>query len=151
MLVYRITKRKFSADISGTGSALFPGRWNKFGTPVLYTGETKEIALLEILVNASSLIINDLDILTLEIPDSSISELKISELPKNWNEYPPPSKLAYIGQEWVFKGETLALRVPSCIIQSSRNVVLNCNHKDFKEVKVINHSKFELDTRFTKR
>ncbi len=151
MIVYRITKRKFSADISGTGSALFPGRWNKFGTAVLYTGETKEIALLEILVNASSLIINDLDILTLEIPDSSISELKISELPKNWFEYPSPSKLADIGQEWVIKGETLALRVPSCIIQTSHNIILNCNHKDFKEVKVINHSKFELDTRFTKR
>lgn len=126
-------KRKFSGDLSGKGAALFPGRWNKFGSAVLYTGETKEIALLEIIVNATSMILNDLDILTINIPDNSISELKISDLPKNWSEYPAPTILSDFGQEWILQGQTIALKVPSCIIETSHNFILNCNHKDFKK------------------
>jgi RES domain-containing protein len=151
MIVYRITKSKFSADLSGTGAALFPGRWNKYGSPVLYTGETKEIALLEMIVNATSMIINDLDILTIDIPDDSITELIISRLPKNWSEYPAPTKLADFGEEWIRKGDAIALKVPSCIIETSHNFVLNCNHKDFKRVKVLDHRKFHLDTRLIRK
>jgi len=151
MIVYRITKSKFSADLSGTGAALFPGRWNKYGTPVLYTGETKEIALLEIIVNATSMVMNDLDILTLEIPEDSISEFKTADLPKNWTHYPAPTKLADLAQEWIATGKTIALKVPSCIIETSHNYILNCNHTDYKLVKVLDHSKFQLDTRLIKK
>lgn len=69
--------------MSGTGAALFPGRWNKKGTRVLYTSESKEIALLENIVHIPPLMTPTLDILTIEIPDDSITELKISDLPKN--------------------------------------------------------------------
>ena len=47
MLVYRITGKKYADDLTGTGAAMFGGRWNKKGTPVLYTGESKDIALLD--------------------------------------------------------------------------------------------------------
>ncbi|MDY0341952.1 MAG: RES family NAD+ phosphorylase [Lentimicrobium sp.] len=72
MIVYRITQRKRAGDIHGTGATLYPGRWNKRGTPILYTGESKEMALLETIVYIPPMLIPDLDILTLEIPDDSI-------------------------------------------------------------------------------
>ncbi len=147
MIVYRITIAKYSSDIIGTGAAMYPGRWNKYGTPVLYTGATKEIALLENLVNAPSRMIPDLDILTIEIPDDSITELKISDLPSNWAEYPAPTSLSVLGENWVHEGLTIALKVPSCIIDTSHNLILNCRHKDFKKVKIINKSKFHFDLR----
>ncbi|MEO7176711.1 MAG: RES family NAD+ phosphorylase [Saprospiraceae bacterium] len=151
MIVYRITKHKFAADITGRGAALFPGRWNKFGRPVLYAGLGREIALLETIVHATPLIVSDLDILTIEIPDDSITELEIPDLPANWAEYPAPSKLSDLGEKWILEGLTIALKVPSSIINTSYNVILNCNHLDFSRVKVLDHSKFHLDMRLIGR
>ena len=151
MIVYRITKHKFAADIKGTGAALFPGRWNKSGTPVLYTGITKEIALLETIVHATPMIVSDLDILTIEIPDDSITDLEIPDLPANWAEYPAPTKLSDLGEKWVLAGLTIALKIPSCIINTSYNVILNCNHLNFSSVNVLDHSKFHFDIRLISR
>jgi RES domain-containing protein len=149
MIVYRITKRKRADDIHGTGAALYPGRWNKKGTPVLYTGETKEIALLENIVHTPLMFIPDLDMLTIEIPDDSITEIKESNLPENWFKYPAATILAEIGEEWVAKGNSIALKVPSSIISSSFNFILNCNHKDYNKVKVLDHREFRFDPRLT--
>ena len=147
MIVYRITKRNRASDIQGTGSALYPGRWNKKGTSVLYTGESKEIALLETIVHTPPLMIPDLDILTIEIPNESITELKVSDLPTIWTQYPAPTILTEIGEKWIRKEETIALKVPSCIIHTSYNYILNCKHKDYKKVKVLDHREFFFDMR----
>ncbi len=151
MIVYRITKTKFAADMKGTGAAKFPGRWNKSGTPVLYTGMSKEIALLETLVHATPMIVPDLDLLTIEIPDDSITEFQIPDLPINWTEYPAPIKLSDLGENWILKGEAIALKVPSCIITNSHIIILNCNHLDFSKVKVLDRIKFHFDVRLIKR
>jgi len=147
MLVYRITGKKYANDISGTGAAIFGGRWNKKGTPVLYTGGSKEIALLETIVHTPPMLVPDLDILTFEIPDDSITEIKIENLPKNWIDYPAPSILAKIAEDWVIKGETIALKVPSCIIHSACNYILNCGHPDYNKVKLVEHKDFHFDSR----
>ena len=151
MRVYRITNRKHSHDIFGTGSALYPGRWNKKGTRVLYTGESKEIALLEVLVHANNSLIPFLDILTIEIPDNSIKKLSLNELPINWSEYPAPTLLSEIGDSWAKENKTLALKVPSCIIDTSHVFILNCNHPNYNQVKVIDHRKFKVDIRLIQK
>lgn len=147
MIVYRITGKKHAKDLSGTGAAIYGGRWNKKGTPVLYTGETKEIALLETIVHTPPMLVPDLDILTIEIPDDSITEIAIKNLPKNWIDYPAPSILAQIGEDWVKKADTLALKVPSCIIHSASNYILNCRHEKYPKIRVIDHSDFHFDSR----
>jgi RES domain-containing protein len=150
MLVYRITKKKHVGDLTGIGAAMFGGRWNKKGSPVLYTGENKEIALLETIVHTPPLLIPELDILTLEIPDDSITTIEISQLPKNWKVYPAPTILSEIGEEWIEEGKTIALRVPSCIIHSSHNYILNCRHPEYSKVKLIERRSFEFDSRLKK-
>ena len=147
MIVYRITARKYAGDISGTGAAIYGGRWNKKGTPVLYTGENKEIALLETIVHSPPVFVPDLDILTMEIPDS-IAELDIKSLPKNWADYPAPTVLSEIAEDWVNEAKSIALKVPSCIIHSSHNYILNCRHPEYpSKVKIIEHKKFHFDSR----
>ncbi len=147
MKVYRITQRKRAGDIHGTGAALYPGRWNKKGTPALYTGESREIALLETIVHIPHMLIPDLDILTIEIPDDSITEIIAADLPPNWFRYPAPEILSEIGESWIEEGITLALKVPSCIIRTSFNYILNCNHKEFNRVKIFDQSEFLFDPR----
>lgn len=150
MVVYRLTNKKHSTNLSGTGAAKFGGRWNKKGTPVLYTGESIEIALLEIVVNTPVSIIPQLDLLTLEIPDGPLSEITIKQLPKNWKDYPAPTVLSEIGEDWVRSGQTLALKVPSCVVQTSHNYILNCQHPDYHKVKIINKIDFYFDSRLKK-
>jgi len=147
MFVYRITGKKHADDLTGKGAALFGGRWNKKGSPVLYTGENKEIALLETIVHTPSLLIPELDILTLEIPDNSITVLEINQLPKNWKVYPAPTVLSEIGERWINEGKTIALKVPSCIIHSSHNFILNCKHPDYLRIKLVEQVHFEFDSR----
>ncbi len=150
MIVYRITKSKRASDISGYGASTYPGRWNKKGTPVLYTSESKEIALLENIVHIPPMITPRLDILTIEIPDDSMTVLTPEDLPPNWYQFPAPTVLSDIGQRWIDKGETLVLKVPSSIIHSANNIILNCNHKDYHKVKIISQKKFYFDSRLRK-
>lgn len=151
MIVYRITKSKRASDISGTGAALYPGRWNMKGTPVLYTGESKDIALLENIVHIPPLLTPKLDVLTIEIPDNSITKLDIDDLPSNWLQFPAPTILSEIGQKWVDEGKYIGLKVPSCIIHSSFNVILNCAHKDYlKKIKILDQKEFYFDSRLRK-
>ena len=150
MRVFRITGTKYAGDLSGAGAAAYGGRWNKKGTPVLYSGENREIALLETIVHTPPMLIPKLDILILEIPDNSIKEITIDKLPKNWKSYPAPTILSEIGEKWVLEGAFLALKVPSCIIHNANNYILNCKHPDFGKVKLIERTEFEFDSRLKK-
>jgi RES domain-containing protein len=150
MFVYRITGKKHASDLSGIGAAKFGGRWNKKGSPVLYTGENKEIALLETIVHTPPLLIPALEILTLEIPDDSITAIEPKDLPDNWAVYPAPVILSEIGERWINEGKTIALKVPSCIIHTSYNYLLNCRHPEYSKVRIIDQSHFKFDTRLKK-
>lgn len=150
MIVYRITGEKHAGDLSGTGAAIYGGRWNKKGTAVLYTGENKEIALLETIVHVPPMLVPDLVILTLDIPDNSIIEIELSKLPGNWGSYPAPTILSEIAEEWVQKEKAVALKVPSCIIHTSHNFILNCNYPDYHQVKLLDQMNFHFDTRLRK-
>ncbi len=151
MIVYRITKRNRASDISGTGAALNPGRWNIKGTPVLYTGESKEIALLENIVHIPPMMTPKLDILTIDIPNDSITQFEIEDLPVNRAQFPAPTILSEIGQKWIEDGSTIALKVPSCIIHSSYNIILNPSHNDYYAmVKITDQRPFYFDSRLRK-
>ncbi len=147
MLVYRLAKKQYSRDLSGAGASQFGGRWNKRGTPVIYAGESLEISLLELLVHVPPMMVPQLDAVTIKIPDDSISEITPKQLPRNWQDYPAPSLLAEIGYKWVHANKSLALKVPSSVISSSCNLVLNCNHRDFRKVKILKCEEFRFDPR----
>lgn len=150
MKAYRITGSKCAGDLSGTGAARYGGRWNKKGRPVLYTGESIEIALLESLVHVPHMIIPSWDLLTLEVPEHSMTILTLSDLPANWGHYPAPVILAEIGERWLTEDPTLILSVPSSIIPSARNYILNCAHPEYENVKIISHHPFQADRRLFK-
>ena len=89
----------------------------------------------------------ELDILTIEIPDDSITVLTPEDLPSIWHQFPAPTVLSDIGQKWIDDGKSLALIVPSSIIHSANNIILNCIHKDYEAIKIISQKKFYFDSR----
>ena len=136
-------------DLSGTGSRIHGGRWNNPGIPALYTSGSKSLAVLESLTNTPPAILqNDFSILTLEVSGKFvIDELLIKQLPGNWYTYPAPAGLAKLGDTWLLQLKSLMLKVPSAIIPSEYNYIVNPLHPDIKKVKVIAIEKLALDSR----
>jgi RES domain-containing protein len=147
MRFFRLCNSAFADDLSGQGAAMYPGRWNRQGTAVLYCSEGPEIALLEILVNLPPMMTPELTLLTLEIPEDSVHVLSSAELPANWFHLPAPTVLALIGQEWIQAATHLALQVPSAVVHSANNVILNTRHPLMAELRVISKEPFYLDRR----
>jgi RES domain-containing protein len=150
MLLYRIAKCKYSADLSGYGSRLHAGRWHSEGTSVLYTSTSISLAMLEVLAHFPAHIpAVNMCLLTLEVSDKYLVPL-VEKLSENWNHFPAPAYLQKIGNEFVSENKGLLLQVPSAIVPSEVNVLINPNHKLFSHIKVIRNVPFLFDARLQK-
>lgn len=149
MIVYRIAKTRHIYDLTGVGARLYGGRRNHKGIGMIYTSETRSLASLEFLAHLPHTIFpTDLSIAAIKIPDSIIpKEISISELPDNWNQYPPPLKLADIGTRWALSNETLLLRVPSVVVQHEFNMLINPSHPDINKIAILKVEQYKFDDR----
>ena len=76
--------------------------------------------------------------------------LTVNDLNPDWRMSPPPNSTKDIGTEWVRKGASLILRVPSAIIPDEYNLVINPSHIDFEKIKIGQPQPFSLDERMWK-
>jgi len=146
---YRICDSKYSEDLSGNGARIYGGRWNSKGTLVIYLSGSKALAVLELLVHTTiNLLPQNLTLITLTIPDKvKIKEYKLKELPDNWRMYPSSIEAQILGDNWLKSKETLVLKIPSVIIPSEYNFLLNPVHHDINKIKIVRKEKFEFDKR----
>jgi len=146
MFVYRIAKKKHIEDLSGTGARLYGGRWNRKGIGLVYTSESRALALVEFLVNVPfSILPRKLCIAAVEIKDEiRPKEIPLEELPKNWGKFPAPQELAEIGSKWAVSNESLALRVPSAVVPHEFNILLNSSHPDIRHVAIADVVAFDF-------
>jgi len=149
MDLFRISKKKYIRDLSGEGARRFGGRWNTQGTAILYTSQNESLAALEILAHTPvSEIPNDLKLLVLSIPDNLDSEIVDRfELPENWRDYPAPHELARFGNRWVESGSTLVLQVPSALVRTDWNFLINPDHPEMDKVNIKEVLHFQFDSR----
>ncbi|MCG2588707.1 RES family NAD+ phosphorylase [Rhodohalobacter sulfatireducens] len=149
MDLFRITKKQYIRDLSGEGSRRFGGRWNEQGTAMLYASQNESLAALEILAHTPiSEIPNDLSLLVLSIPSSiALKSVDPNELPDNWMDYPSPHELARIGSRWVQSGASLMLQVPSALVRTDWNVLINPAHPQMDKVKIKEVFNFQFDSR----
>lgn len=73
--------------------------------------------------------------MVIEIRDAenTTQEIKQEELPKHWRTLDYYHELQSIGSKWYKKNEDLVLRVPSVIIPSEYNYIINTTHKLFSK------------------
>ncbi len=80
---------------------------------------------------------NILVIIPAEIPDDlKIVKIGLARLPKAWNSYPAPGVLQDIGDDWLSKKQSAVLCVPSAIITTVNNYLLNPLHEDFSKINI---------------
>jgi RES domain-containing protein len=148
MILYRIVNCRYADDLSGTGARLYGGRWNSEGKPMLYLASSRALAVLEVLVHLTPLIIPENFCLTeVEVPDHSIMLLDIALLPDNWQDVSAPAVLKELGDIFLKKQEYLLMKVPSAIVPVEYNYVLNPLHPEAKNIQVIHKEPFSFDVR----
>ena len=148
MEVYHIGSKKFATQLTGEGAKLHGGRWNSIGTACIYTAESIALCVLEYAANVSlHQLPPSLAITIYLLPENSWKEFPINDLPTNWQEVPAPAETQEWGSYHLQEAKHLALRVPSVIIPSEYNYILNPLHMDFKKVKIKEVLPFTFDSR----
>lgn len=142
MILWRITGSRHAATVreafSGEGGRRFPGRWHQGGLPVVYTASSFSLAQLETLVHTTNpTVLPKLVLVRAEVPAGVIAEeVDRRSLPKDWRDHPAPLVLQKTGQDWLSRGSSVALRVPSALSPEEHNVLLNPLHRDFAQVRL---------------
>jgi RES domain-containing protein len=154
MLVWRVTRKSHAGEpLSGEGARLYGGRWNHRGVPMVYTSQHLSLAVLEYLVNLSiAELPDDLFSIRIKIPnDLAQLEIGIGQLPTTWRTFPSPEALKDIGTDWARKAETPVLLVPSVVIPSERNCLINPKHALLPQIVVDRVEPFSLDERLLRK
>ncbi len=113
---------------------------------MLYTSATLALAALEILANLSSARLSkNLFCVEIEFPEGLPID-KIDSLSPGWNRYPHTSQTVELGTRH-FESGCLCLRVPSAIIPTEFNFVLNPLHVDYGIIRVVDVRPLILDDR----
>lgn len=146
MEVYRICLEKWSHSLIPSGRA---ARWNSDRVQLLYTAGSRSLACLENLVHRSGEGSNaNFRIMVIEIPDDIKQvEIVLKDLPKKWAEVSHYEYCRRIGDDWIRKGKTCLLTVPSSIISQEKNILLNPAHPEFNRIKLKRAEKFYFDQR----
>lgn len=153
MRVWRLCKSRWAQSaFSGEGARRVGGRWNPKGVAVVYAAESLSLAALELFVHLEPEDQpEDLVQISAEIP-AGVSRQKLlpADLPDNWRTYPAPSILQTLGADWVREGKTAFLELPSVVIPSETNVLVNPYHADFQQIAIDSPEPFHFDPRMWK-
>jgi RES domain-containing protein len=146
---WRICKERFTATaFDGEGAFRDGGRWNSEGIRVVYAAGSAALATLEILVHVSEP--DDLYripyvLIPVDFDAGLVSEP--SALPPTWHKDPPPIEAAAVGDQWTASQVSVLLKVPSAVIQSEFNYLINPLHPRFGELVIGPPQPFQFDSR----
>lgn len=147
MLLYRLGKTKHAHKLDGVGARDYPGRWNSFGSAMVYTSASSSTTVLEVRVHTKKLRKN-LSMTTIEILDrASKLTLEAEDLPHGWNWMRYLDRVRAVGDDFLNTRKYLVLRVPSAVDPKAWNYLLNPLHPDMAKVKVVKVEPYTLDAR----
>ena len=135
---WRLVKaRHADSAFSGEGARLYGGRWGSVGTALVYTAQSLALAELEILVNLpTEKLLETYVAFRLGFDEAFVETLPLEELPAAWRRDPAPQSVKNIGDRWTREARSLALKVPSAVVPSESNYLINPNHPDFERLEI---------------
>ena len=128
-----------SDDMTGEGARRSGARWNRIGSPVVYTSTSIALACLETVVHLAG---GDLPLnrylLRIDIPDDIWLAAIVLDPAKHvgWDAEPPGKVSLNVGEQWLAAKASLLLSVPSVIVPEERNVLINPAHPDISRAGV---------------
>lgn len=145
---WRLVKPKYADALNGEGARLYGGRFNSVGTAVVYAAESLALAELEILVNLpTEKLLESYVAFRLRFDASLVEKQLLDELPTAWRQSPAPKPVKIIGDRWVRSGRSLALEIPSAVVPSESNYLINPKHPDVQYLQVLGPIDPQIDPR----
>ena len=150
MLAYRLTRAPF-ADLSGLGGFYREGRWHSRGKRVTYLGSSIALCVLEWIVNADippELLPSDYVVMTVNLPDDMAAEaVEPGDLPEDWRSFPGRAHCRPFGDRWLDARRAPLLAVPSAVVPTEVNRLLNPQHPDAARAEIVSVDPFDFDPR----
>ena len=146
---FRIVKEKWAGEaLSGEGARLAGGRFNSVGSAVVYASASLALAELEILVNLpTDRLLGSYVAFEIRFPEEAVDVLDADDLPGDWRRDPAPRDTKVFGDAWTRSKRSLALRVPSAVVPSEHNYLLDPAHPDAEKIDVQGPFGPEIDPR----
>ncbi len=143
---YRIVSPQYP-PFDGSGTYRWGSRWVSPGHYVVHAAESYALAVLENLVHwQTTTLPASLVCVRADIPENiAQEELDRADLPTaKANDY---AAFREIGDEWVQRGDTAVLWVPSLVSPVESNLLFNQTHADFKRLTVHEPMQARIDPR----
>jgi len=139
-----------SDDLSGKGADTSGGRWNRVGTPLVYTSTTRALACLETVVHLADdpLPLNRY-LVRVTAPAkawAAATTLDPATL-VGWDAEPAGRTSLEWGTNWAKAKATLLALVPSIVVPEELNVLINPAHEDAVEMKAVKVRRWVYDAR----
>jgi RES domain-containing protein len=149
LTAWRIVKARYRASaFDGEGARRNGGRWSSPGLPVVYVAESAALAALELLVHLGrGSALQAYVLIACSFSEEVVSRLDRARLPATWRSYPAPAQLQFLGDEWFNRKTSAVLEVPSAIIETESNYLVNPLHPDFTSMVVSKPQPFRFDVR----
>ena len=146
MEIYRIVKKEYSDTLFVSGHT---NRWNYQGEKVVYTAASRSLACLENVVHSSGeSLLDTFMIMVIHLPDElAIEVVHRTALPDDWFARARHPACQQLGSDWYKARSSCLLKVPSAIVHQEYNFVLNAEHKDYQQIKIIDRRPFAFDPR----
>ncbi len=146
--MFRLCKERFSASaLTGEGARRYSGRWNEASVAMVYCATSPALAAMEFFVHLDpSVAPDDLVMVQLELPaELTVERVAADSLPRDWRSHDSAS--AEIGSNWARSGRSVALEVPSVVVEGDWNVLLNPLHAQFRAIKMVRQTAWHYDSR----
>lgn len=146
-----VTARFIDTAFSGEGARRYSGRWNHKGVPLVYTAGSQSLAMLEMLVQDEPLRARYF-MIPAEIPSGlRRAQVNLDQLPPDWREHSALERLRRIGTEWATQQSSAILAVPSAVVPTETNYLLNPKHPDFANISIGEPQELVTDLRLIKK
>jgi RES domain-containing protein len=125
---------------AGNDAAAAGGRWNSVARPVIYLADSLALAQLEKRVHTPMRPPRDLVAVEAIVPVAAVASAEGVVLPDDWDadnvDWSVGSAASQcIGDDWLARGTSLLLRVPSVVVPVGWNYLLNPAHPDARRVR----------------
>lgn len=125
---------------AGNGAAAVGGRWNSVGRPVIYLADSLALAQLEKRVHTPMRPPCDLVAVEAIVPAAAVASAEGVALPDDWGadnvDWSVGNAASQcIGDDWLARGTSLLLRVPSVVVPVGWNYLLNPAHPEARRVR----------------